>query len=233
MSANLYEHPAWAELQDYAMHPGGLSATAQVLAACDYPPESIFLDVGCGSGATLKFVHHQRHWNGFGIDLSHKLLSRVHQKDRGFSLAQARAEQLPFADESMDVVNAECTLSLFNYDSAVREFVRVLKPTGTLIISDLYARNADGLADLRKLPPGTCIQAVMSQSQIEDKIESSEMQIIEWHDCSSRLKEFSLCTLVSATAIDPFDLHIAAARSKLGYFFLYARKRGEDSTWMK
>lgn len=225
MPTSLYEHAAWAEIPDQTMRPGGLSITEQVLAAGHFPPGIRFLDVGCGAGATLEYVHHKRDWIGYGVDLSLGLLTQTHQQHNKCHLGLARAEHLPFANQSMDVVSVECALSLLDCDAALREFARVLKHDGTLVISDLYARNENGLPELRRLPPGTCVQAAMSQAQIKEKIERSGMYITIWNDCSSQLKEFPVCTLVTAAAIDPFDLHIAAARAKLGFFFLHARKR--------
>jgi ubiquinone/menaquinone biosynthesis C-methylase UbiE len=137
---------------------------------------------------------------------------------------RAQGESLPFASESMDVVLSECTLSIFEMESALSECARTLKHGGYFIVSDLYARNESGVEALRQLPSGTCISAAIPKNQILEKIEMCGLQVSIWQDCPETLKEFSICTLTTAAKIDPFDLHIAAAKAKLGYYFLVARK---------
>jgi hypothetical protein len=100
----------------------------------------------------------------------------------------------------------------------------VLKTGGSFLVSDLYARNENGIAGLRQLPPGTCIGSAISRNEIEAKLAACGLEISVWQDCSERLKEFPMCTLSTAAAVDPFDLIIAAGKAKLGYYFLVARK---------
>jgi ubiquinone/menaquinone biosynthesis C-methylase UbiE len=206
------------------MRPGGLTVTEQALSFCDLQPGARVLDVGCGTGATLKHITTEYGLTGFGVDISRGLLSRAHGNNSSVSFAQAKSEHLPISSESMDVILSECTLSIFETDVALSECLRTLKHGGYFIISDLYARNENGAEALRQLPSGTCINAAMPQSQILEKIKHCGLQIFVWQDCSETLKEFSICTLTTAAKIDPFDLHIAAAKAKLGYYFLVTRK---------
>jgi ubiquinone/menaquinone biosynthesis C-methylase UbiE len=182
------------------------------------------LDVGCGAGATLRHVATRYGLDGFGVDISGELLSRAHRSDLNISFAQSKSESLPVASESMDVILSECTLSIFETDMALGECARTLKRGGYFIVSDLYARNENGAEALRQLPQGTCIGAAMPKTQILEKLERSGLQVFVWQDCSEKLKEFSICTLTTAAKVDPFDLYIAAAKAKLGYYFLVARK---------
>jgi ubiquinone/menaquinone biosynthesis C-methylase UbiE len=206
------------------MRPGGLSITEQAFSHCDLPSGARLLDVGCGMGSTLRYITANYTCSGFGVDVSRELLSRACQNDPRSSFARAKSETLPFPDESMDAVISECTLSMFETDMALSECARVLKPDGYFIVSDLYARNKNGVHALRRLPPGTCIGMAMHQAEIVEKIQRCGLNVIIWQDCSEQLKEFSICTLVTAAKVDPFDLHIAAARARLGYYFLVANK---------
>ncbi len=223
MQIPLYEHPVWESVPGRVMRPGGLTVTEQALALCDLQPDAQVLDLGCGAGATLHHLWAKYGLAGFGVDVSSALLRQANRIG-GASFAQARSEQLPLASGSMDAVISECTLSIFEMEAALSESTRVLKLGGVFIVSDLYARNADGITALRSLPPGTCIGGALTRAEIEAKIVGCGLEIAAWQDCSERLKDFPLCTLSTAAAVDPFDLIIAAGKAKLGYYFLVAQK---------
>ena len=224
MQIPLYEHPVWQNVPEQVMRPGGLTITEQALAHCDLQSGMRVLDVGCGAGATLRHVIAVYGLMGFGVDVSAELIARARQTNSQVEWMRARSESLPFASESMDVILSECTLCIFEIDTALSECVRTLNYGGYFVVSDLYARNENGAEALRQLPRGTCIGTAMPKTQIVEKLERAGLQISVWQDCSEKLKEFSICTLTTAAQVDPFDLHIAAAKAQLGYYFLVARK---------
>lgn len=223
MQIPLYEHPGWESLPERVMRPGGLTLTERAFSFADSAPGSRVLDLGCGMGATLRHLSADYGLAAFGVDISSTLLTRAGRAS-GVSLAQARSEQLPLADECMEAVISECTLSIFEMEAALREVVRVLKPGGWFIVSDVYARNPDGIAALRSLPAGTCIGAAMERTEIEAKIAGCGLEIAAWQDYSERLKEFPVCTLSTAATVDPFDLILTAGKAELGYYLLAAQK---------
>ena len=108
------------------------------------PGESV-LDVGCGTGTLAIAAKRRVGPTGMvrGVDASPEMLARARRKaakaglDIGFETA--RAESLPFADASLDVVLA--TLMLHHLPAETRErFVsevhRVLRPGGRVLAVD-------------------------------------------------------------------------------------------------
>lgn len=97
------------------------------------PSRPIIVDVGCGTGATALLL--QRHGTVIGVDISPLALSWSRQ--RGLSnLLLAAAERLPILRDSADVVVATDILEHLDDDIAVlREFYRILKPGGYVIVT--------------------------------------------------------------------------------------------------
>jgi arsenite methyltransferase len=221
----IYEHPAWQVLPGQVMRPGGLELTLQSLRTCSLPVQAMVLDLGCGLGASLNSLCSVHGWHGLGVDLSAVSLGNARQINPGIDWILSTAEHLPLRDACMDLILCECTLSLFEVEPVLAACQRILKPGGNLLISDLYVRNEKGLDALRQLPPGTCVSGAFSRTELSIAIEKHDLVVIQWEDHSEVLKDFPLCTLSTTACLDPFDLIIASARAKLGYFSCLSRKQ--------
>jgi len=123
-----------------------------------YPPavpegEPVILDVGCGTGATLQGLSHYGYV--MGLDSARYALQCCRKRGHR-ALVQARGEALPIADESADVITALDLLEHVPDDAAaLREFARVLKPGGVLIITVpacpfLWSEHDEALDHLRR-----------------------------------------------------------------------------------
>lgn len=94
-------------------------------------PHPRILDVGCGSGGTMVAVADLGEITG--CDLSPEALSLCQRRGLG-RLVGARAEGLPFADGSFDVVLGCDVLEHVEHDEeALAEILRVLRPGGVFI----------------------------------------------------------------------------------------------------
>jgi len=115
--------------------------------------ERIILDVGCGTGATLPGL--SQYGRVIGLDSSHYALQCCRKRGHR-DLMQARGEALPIADESADVITALDLLEHIPDDAAaVREFARVLRPGGLLIVivpacPMLWSEHDEALDHLRR-----------------------------------------------------------------------------------
>jgi SAM-dependent methyltransferase len=95
------------------------------------------LDVGCGEGRFCRML--KRHGIPVtGMDPTPALISAARARDPESAYLQAAAEQLPFADESFDLVVSYLSLiDIADIHSAISEMARVLNPGGALLIANL------------------------------------------------------------------------------------------------
>lgn len=95
------------------------------------------LDVGCGEGRFCRMLKADGVWT-LGIDPTHELLEQARKRDPQGDYRLGRAEQLPFATASFDLVVSYLTLiDIADFRTALREMTRVLEPGGTLLIANL------------------------------------------------------------------------------------------------
>lgn len=110
------------------------------------------LDVGCGTGTLINVMATMPQAERLvGLDYSpvmaRQLAAKIAASPLGTKLhvVVGDAERLPFADQSFDVVT--CCHSFHHYPhqaAAVREFRRVLRPGGLLVLVDGFRDNVVG-----------------------------------------------------------------------------------------
>ena len=117
------------------------------------------LDVGCGTGRLLAFLHDA--WPGIrltGVDLSAPYLAEARRlvgRTARVKLIEGAAEKLPFEDASLDFVVSSFLLHELPdaiRNEALAEMARVTKPDGLVVIVDSIQKGDqpswDGLLDL-------------------------------------------------------------------------------------
>ena len=96
------------------------------------------LDVGCGTGFLLDLLAKQHPGEYAGLDLSENMIREAERKQiPGASFTVGSANQLPYGDETFDIVT--CSQSFHHYpypEQAIGEARRVLKKGGVYILSD-------------------------------------------------------------------------------------------------
>lgn len=116
-------------------------------------PGLTIIDVGCGTGATMKAVEDLG--MPIGIDRSAQALHYCQSRGLG-CLAVGRAEALPIGSEAADVVLALDLLEHVRDDgAAVRELVRVLRRGGLLVVTvpampELWSEHDEALDHIRR-----------------------------------------------------------------------------------
>lgn len=115
-----------------------------VLAEAVREPFSDLLDAGCGTGAMLgMFRRDYPDKNYTGVDFSEKMIETAKKKRmEGICFVAGDCENLPFADNSFDVVT--CSMSFHHYPNPEKFFLslhRVLRPGGRLILRDMASNS--------------------------------------------------------------------------------------------
>jgi ubiquinone/menaquinone biosynthesis C-methylase UbiE len=127
----------WAPSYD-GPNPAIASETPIVHAMLEALAPGDALDAACGTGrhaATLAELGHRV----IGVDTTESMLAIARDKVPGADFRTGRLEALPVADASVDLIT--CTLALTHVERlapVIAEFARVLRPGGTIVLSDMH-----------------------------------------------------------------------------------------------
>ena len=112
--------------------------TEALLALLAEPPHGKWLDLGCGAAKTVELLR-ALGCDAAGVDIS--------APDNAGCIIKADMRELPFDNALFEGCVAECSLSVCgDAASALVEAARVLKPGGTLLVSDVCFKCADAPA---------------------------------------------------------------------------------------
>ena len=133
-----------------------------------------YLDVGCGNGAAAINLAQKYHLDVTGIDVDPDQIRLAEAHSQG--LANARfltidGTRLPLEDGQFDIVfTNKVTHHIPNWEEAIVEMIRVLKPDGYLIYADIIFPGwlaAVGQAVVKKsagFPTGNALNAIFEQA---------------------------------------------------------------------
>lgn len=109
-------------------HPGGLEHTRHMLALADLPEGASVLDMGAGAGASVALLC-ALGFDAKGIDL----------EPRGDTVEQGDFLHTPYLSGNFNAVLSQCAFYVSgNQAGALREAYRLLRPGGTLLLSDVF-----------------------------------------------------------------------------------------------
>ena len=236
-TCNAFESDSMQSVLGETLRPGGFKLTEIALQYCGISALDAVLDLGCGRGASVNYLHEKHGISAVGLDPSEKLLGEARSSYPEAELVLGRGEELPFEDESFDCVFAECTLSLMDSpDEVLRQTYRVLKHQGWFVINDVYAKNPQALSELQGCAINSCMRGMHELPKLEDKLRKAGFSVALTEDYSELLKELvvkigfsfgsmsEFWSLSSGSCLDGSDFYSKLKQCKPGYFLLIARK---------
>jgi len=98
-------------------------------------------DVACGTGILSDRIERELHPDEiYGVDMSDGMLTQARARSNRVQWLRGPAERLPFDDGALDAVVTTSAFHFFDQPAALREFHRVLAPSGLVAVSALSAR---------------------------------------------------------------------------------------------
>lgn len=140
------EAPTYFELHAYSgatKHMGGLSTTKELIELCGINEGSYVLEVGCGTGATSRYLAQKVGCRVLGVDIRPTMIEQARERaarggvEESVEFRVADATALPFEDATFDVVLVESvTTFIEDKAAAIREYARVVKPGGCVGLNE-------------------------------------------------------------------------------------------------
>jgi ubiquinone/menaquinone biosynthesis C-methylase UbiE len=125
-----YNRQADTYARHRGVHPGVVRA---LIERGDIGPRTRILDVGCGTGNYAQALRALTGCRMSGVEASIEMIERARNAATWETLAQARAEHLPFSDGAFDLVmSTDVIHHLSDRSSFFREAFRVLCPGGQI-----------------------------------------------------------------------------------------------------
>jgi MPBQ/MSBQ methyltransferase len=139
------------------------------------------LDVACGMGASSKRLLRQYQPPAVtGINISDKQLAMCRERAPGCRFLIMNATSLRFPDSSFD--NILCVEAVFHFDTReqfLREACRVLKPGGSLALSDILLRSKSVTAQAKLIPTANYVPSLQDYERSYVRCGFEDLRVIE------------------------------------------------------
>lgn len=194
-------------------HPEGLRLTKRLLALAEGLKKGRALDLGAGDGGTARYLRNMG-WTAEAVDLW----------PAGDGVRKGDMRSLPFADGSFELCLAECSLAVCgDGPGALREACRVLKPSGMLLVSDVFFSRPEA--------PSLSMGGPLTCRRWEEAFRKAGFLLTKWEDASALWREFFLESLWNGNADEACaDFFRRAGKAGCGYFLARLEKGEKDGS---
>jgi SAM-dependent methyltransferase len=175
-------------------------------AVADLREGEIVLDLGSGAGADVLISARRVAPTGraIGLDMTDEMLTlaRANASAAGVGnveFVKGYLEQMPIADESIDVVISNCVINLSgDKKQVIREAARVLRPGGRFAVSDVIADSDMSDATRADMAAWTgCIAGALTESEFRAALEGAGLGQIEIYE-THRVHEHASAAIIRA-----------------------------------
>lgn len=139
-------------------HPGGLKLTKDLLADEKLDESTAILDAGCGTGQTSAYIAKEWGCHVTALDNNEIMVEKANERFSAekvpIEAVEGSVEDMPFADQSFDIVLSESVLLFTDTAKSISEFNRVLRPGGKLLAIEMaaeYKLDDEELKSLKEL----------------------------------------------------------------------------------
>jgi SAM-dependent methyltransferase len=152
--------------------------TAYVLSTC---PRGAGLDVGCGTGVLAERLAGAG-YEMTGVDPSDGMLEIMRRRSPGVRAVCASGTELPFEDDSFELVLTVAAMHHIAEAPAVRaalgEMVRVLKPGGRVLVWDHNPRNPYWSRLMARVPQDTGEERLIPEAEVISGLRAAGAEIV-------------------------------------------------------
>jgi arsenite methyltransferase len=175
-------------------------------AVADLHEGETVLDLGSGAGADVLISARRVGATGkaIGLDMTDEMLAlaRANASEAGIEnveFVKGYIEEIPLADDSVDVVISNCVINLSaDKRKVLAEVARVLKPGGRFAVSDVIADPDMDEATRVDMQQWTgCIAGALTRDEFEHALADAGLTDIESHD-THRVHEHASSAIVRA-----------------------------------
>ena len=165
------------------------------------------LDLGSGGGIDVLLSARRVGETGkaYGLDMTDEMLdlARKNAAEAGVEnveFVKGTIEEIPLADESVDVVISNCVINLSgDKHQTLREAARVLKPGGRFAVSDVIADEDMDEATKRDMAEYTgCIAGALTEREFNEALTAAGFEDVEIQE-THRVHDSAASAIVRAT----------------------------------
>jgi ubiquinone/menaquinone biosynthesis C-methylase UbiE len=134
---------------------GGMESTDRLVALCEIDESKKVLIAGCGTGYSACHIAQTIGCEVVGLDISEMLIALAQEKAESMGLQDrvkflvVDAHEIPYEDDSFDVLLTESVVLFMNKARALQEFARVVRPDGYVGLNEAF-RGEDISADVKE-----------------------------------------------------------------------------------